>query len=63
MGCEEDGEKETRKAKADGKVDEEDGEEDDEIHTPPVTGLRWWVVGGAASESFYSSGSAGIGMN
>jgi hypothetical protein len=30
MGCEEDGEKETRKAKADGKVDEED-EEDDRI--------------------------------
>jgi hypothetical protein len=42
MGCEEDGEKrETREAKADGKVDEEDGEEDNEIHIPPTTGMRW----------------------
>jgi hypothetical protein len=66
MGCEEDGEeRETREAKADGKVDEEDGEEEDEIHIPPATGIRWperstrrrrrWSeeqLPGAASESF-----------
>jgi hypothetical protein len=42
IGCKEDGEeRETREAKADGKVDEEDGEEDDEIHRPPAIGMRW----------------------
>jgi hypothetical protein len=41
MGCEENGEeREMREAKVDGKVDEEDGEEDDEIHRPPATGMR-----------------------
>jgi hypothetical protein len=42
MGCEEDGEeRKTREAKADGKVDEEDGKENNEIHIPPATGMRW----------------------
>jgi hypothetical protein len=27
--------------KADGKVDEEDGEEDEVIHRPSTTGMRW----------------------
>jgi hypothetical protein len=40
MGCEEDGEeRKMREAKADGKVDEEDGKENNEIHIPP--GMRW----------------------